>query len=92
MENYETFFEYVWDTVSEAAVPDDLWYSNEDKFQELTFQLFNIYSGSYMQTPGTGNQKVAILTPSVFAKIIEIMFTTFKDRIKAEDQNGEEGV
>ena len=55
MKNYETFFEDLWDEVSPQLVSDDIWYKDEPKFQELTFEhplqerLFLCYQIEYLQ-------------------------------------------
>lgn len=73
---YETFFEEVWDYVSEHIVTQDMWDKHEDQFQELTFELFQYYKNTTITLP---NGEVQMLVSSkIYARIIESFVKNFK--------------
>lgn len=77
--NYETFFEEVWDYVSHHIVNDDMWEKHTEKFQELTFDLFQFYKNTCLTLP---NGEVQFLvTPKVYARIIESFVKNFSKEL-----------
>lgn len=76
---YEDFFEEVWEYVSDHIVNDDMWYKHEDKFQELTFSLFNYYKNTNLTLP---NGDVQVLVSSkIYARIIEAFVKNFTEEL-----------
>ena len=80
MKNYETFFEDLWDEVSPQLVSDDIWYKDEPKFQELTFELYRLYQSTTITSPL--GEAIPLLPDKIFARIIESFFKQFKDKFE----------
>ena len=76
---YENFFEEVWDYVSEHIVTDDMWEEHKEKFQELSYDLYQFYKGSTLNMP---NGEVQYLVSSkVYARIIESFVKNFSKEL-----------
>jgi len=41
--NYEDFFEYVWDYVSEKIIGDSYWHKNQQFIRAISSDLYKIY-------------------------------------------------
>lgn len=76
---YEDFFEEVWDYVSQHIVDDDLWENHVEQFQEVTFDLYKIYSNTSMNLP-TG-EVIPLVSTKVYARIIESFVKNFKNKL-----------
>jgi len=61
--NYEDYFYEVWDCISEIEIPEQAYYVNSEKFQELTFKLHRLYS--------MGEN----LSPSLAAKLVVLAYS-----------------
>lgn len=72
---YETFFEDVWEEVSYSVVSDDLWEKNEDKFQELTFDLYQYYKRTHIQL--SDGQLYMLIPVKTIARMIESFVKNF---------------
>lgn len=79
IKNYDDFFNIVWEEVSEGVVNDDLWYKHEEKFYEMTFEIYHIYSKTSILLPN-GERHEAITT-KVCARMIEAFIKNFKNSI-----------
>lgn len=77
--NYEVFFDEVWDYVSEHIVNDDMWEKYDEKFQELTFDLFQFYKNTNITLP-TG-EIVPLVSSKVYARIIESFIKNFSENL-----------
>lgn len=73
---YEEFFEEVWDYVSGSLVDDKMWNKYLDKFQEVTFELYNIHKKTLLTLPSGETQ--SLLSTKVCARIIESFVSNFK--------------
>ena len=77
--NYEEFFNLVWDYVSDFIVDDDLWDKHQDKFYDMTFDLYDLYSKATLTLP-TGKRQ-ELLSPKICARLIEAFVKNFKGSI-----------
>lgn len=79
---YEEFFNDVWDYVSEHIIDDELWRLFEDKFSEITFDFYGMYSKTtyYVQVDEVQELREP-LSPKVCARLIESFIKNFKSSI-----------
>lgn len=70
-QSYESFFEDVWDYVSQHIVDDDMWEKHIDDFQEVTFDLYQFY----VNTSYIGNTVVERIDPETHEVIKDIVST-----------------
>lgn len=95
-QSYEAFFEDVWDYVSQHIVNDDMWETHEEKFQEITFDIYQFYKNtSYLGStivetidPHTRELQREILpimifpmSPKICARMIESFVKNFKNEL-----------
>ena len=79
MENnltFEEFYDEVWDRVSLYCVSDEFFNKNGDLIQELTYDLYYLYSKSNDIDP-LGN-KIQRLTIKNVVRLVEVFFEKFK--------------
>lgn len=71
--NYEDFFVYSWDYVSEKIVSDEYWSDNRELINDITFEVYNIYKNTFQQ-PLLLDVECRVLTPKIAGKLLEGIF------------------
>lgn len=77
IKSYETFFEEVWEYIPYNIVSDELWYKHEDKFQELTFELYQYYKNTFLTLPN--GEQITLVSSKIYARIIEAFVKNFNE-------------
>lgn len=78
--NYEDFFTEVWECVSEQVVDDNMWDKHLDKFQEMTFNLYDFYKNTNITLPN--GDVHPLVSSKVYARIIESFVKNFTEELK----------